>query len=225
MSHPSHRLQRMSLPEAVAASLRERILNGEFEPGEALVQEALAAEYECSRMPVREAFRQLEAEGLIITKVHKGAFVASIPPEQIMELFELRAMLETDMLRHSLPALTEEHLLVAEAKLQELDHAYKQNEITRWGALNWEFHKSIYAAANRVQSLAIVAGINVQIERYIRLQLLLNQTFSTAEAEHRELLELCRARDENAAVPLLERHIINAGRELVASLQAKKATK
>jgi DNA-binding GntR family transcriptional regulator len=225
MSHPTHRLQRMSLPEAVAASLRERILNGEFESGEALVQESLAAEYECSRMPVREAFRQLEAEGLIVTKVHKGAFVASIPPEQVMELFELRAMLETDMLRHSLPSLTEEHLLASESKLQELDQAYAQNEITRWGTLNWEFHKSLYAAANRVQSLAIVAGINVQIERYIRLQLLLNQTFSTAEAEHRELLELCRERDENAAVPYLEKHILNAGRELVASLNTKKIAK
>jgi DNA-binding GntR family transcriptional regulator len=46
-----HKLQRLSLPEALAASLRERILNGEFQPGEALVQEALAAEYECSRRP------------------------------------------------------------------------------------------------------------------------------------------------------------------------------
>ncbi|MFG6611913.1 GntR family transcriptional regulator [Sulfitobacter sp. 1A12057] len=212
----------MSLPEAVAASLRERILNGEFESGQALVQEALAAEYECSRMPIREAFRQLEAEGLIVTKVHKGAFVASIPPEQVMELFELRAMLETDMLSHSLPLLTEKHLCVSQQKLQELDQAYRQNEITRWGTLNWEFHKSLYVAANRVQSLAIVAGINVQIERYIRLQLLLNQTFNTAETEHRTLLEMCRAGDETASIPFLKDHILNAGRELVDALQAKK---
>src|SRR5262249_9700878 len=74
-----YRLQRQSLPQALAESLRERILNGEFKEGDPLIQEAIAAEYECSRMPVREAFRQLEAAGLIVSKIHKGAIVTTLP--------------------------------------------------------------------------------------------------------------------------------------------------
>src|SRR3569833_2490749 len=97
-----HRMHRQSIPGALADSLRERILNGEFKDGDPLIQEAIAAEYECSRMPVREAFRQLEAAGLIVCKLHKGAVVTTLPHDQIMELFELRAMLESDILRQSL---------------------------------------------------------------------------------------------------------------------------
>ena len=99
----AHRIHRQSLPEALAASLQERILNGEFKDGEPLIQEAIAEEYEVSRMPVREALRQLEASGLIVLKTHKGAVVTSIPTEQIGELFDLRALLECDILGRAIP--------------------------------------------------------------------------------------------------------------------------
>jgi len=80
---PIHRIKRQSLPETLAESLRERILSGEFKEGDPLVQEAIAEEYEVSRMPVREALRLLEASGLVAMKTHKGAIVTSIPTEQI----------------------------------------------------------------------------------------------------------------------------------------------
>jgi DNA-binding GntR family transcriptional regulator len=68
----TRRIQRQSLPETLAASLRERILNGEFQEGDALVQDTIAEEYEVSRMPVREALRQLEACGLVALRLHRG---------------------------------------------------------------------------------------------------------------------------------------------------------
>ncbi len=89
----THRIKRKSLPETLADSLRERILSGEFKEGDQLVQESIADEYQVSRMPVREALRQLEASGLIELKAHRGAVVTSIPLEQVSELFELRALL------------------------------------------------------------------------------------------------------------------------------------
>src|SRR5882762_11581551 len=94
----SRQIKRQSLPETLAESLRERILNGDFKEGEALVQDAIAQEYDVSRMPVREALRQLEACGLVVMHLHKGAVVNSVPTEQVAELFELRALLECDLL-------------------------------------------------------------------------------------------------------------------------------
>jgi DNA-binding GntR family transcriptional regulator len=92
-SKPSiHRIERQSLPETLAASLRERILNGEFKEGDPLVQETIAEEYEVSRMPVREALRQLEALGLIVMRTHKGAIVTSMQQAKVAELFDLRAV-------------------------------------------------------------------------------------------------------------------------------------
>ncbi len=131
-----HGIKRQSLPEALAESLRERILNGEFKEGEALVQETLAAQYEVSRMPVREALRQLEAAGLVVLKTHKGAVVTSIPTDQIGELFELRANLECDILGRAIPRMSEGDLAASRLILADLDAAYHRGDVGRCGALN-----------------------------------------------------------------------------------------
>lgn len=219
---PNLRIKRQSLPETLAQSLRERILNGEFQEGEALIQETIATEYGVSRMPVREAFKELEASGLISTQIHKGSVVKSIPMEQIEELFDLRVILESELLERSLPKMTEAHFAVTKELLPQLEAAYINDDISQWGKLNWEFHKSLYAAADRVQTLAIVQGINVQTDRYIRLQLLLTAGKKEAELEHRELLRLCEKGDVKKAVQFLRKHIHDAGHNLVALLKKKR---
>ena len=220
-SRSKYRLQRQSLPEALAESLRERILNGEFKEGDPLIQEAIAAEYECSRMPVREAFRQLEAAGLIVTKIHKGAVVTTLPSEQIMELFELRAMLESDILSHSLKRMSAEDLAQSGDILSQLENAYHSRDIARVGALNWEFHRSLYVPANRVQTLALIQGINVQTDRYIRLQLLLTSAFDDAERDHRRIIDMCKKGDPDV-VSFMRDHIIQAGHNLLDALRKRR---
>lgn len=223
LSGSKHKIQRQSLPEALATSLRERILNGEFKEGDQLVQDAIAAEYECSRMPVREALRQLEAAGLIVMKVHKGAVVTSIPTEQIRELFDLRALIECDILRHAVPKMTDEDFQFSKGILTQLEQAYHERDIARWGAMNWEFHRSLYTPAQRIQTLAVIQGINVQTDRYIRLQLILTGDVLDAELEHRELLKLCTERDVDRAVPYLRNHILTAGSNLLAAIRQKRS--
>src|SRR5882724_3063640 len=137
--------------EVEADSLRERILSGEFKEGDPLVQEAIAEEYEVSRMPVREALRLLEASGLVAMKTHKGAIVTSIPTEQIGELFELRALLECEILGQSIPRMTDDHLVNSQSILTQLEDAYHRRDVHSWGGLNWEFHRSLYVSAQRVR--------------------------------------------------------------------------
>ncbi|MER9572756.1 GntR family transcriptional regulator [Mesorhizobium opportunistum] len=218
-----YRLPRQSLPEALSESLRERILSGEFKEGDPLIQEAIAAEYECSRMPVREAFRQLEAAGLIVSRIHKGSIVSALPSEQIGELFELRAMLECDILSRSLDHLSDEDLVHSEQILKHLEEAYHNRDIARVGALNWEFHRSLYLPATRVQTLAILQGINVHIDRYIRIQLLLTSGFEEAEREHRKILSMCKKRDPEV-VEFMRGHIIRAGHDLLEALTKRRVS-
>lgn len=220
----SRSITRLSLPEAIAESLQERILNGELREGDALIQDAIAREYETSRMPVREALRQLEAAGLVVMKLHRGAVVTSLPAEQIAELFELRAALECDMLDRAIPRLTNEQLGGARGILKELENSYRRRDIASWGRLNWEFHRSLYLAADRVQTLSILQGINLQTDRYIRLHLLLTHAIDSAEKEHRELLRLCTLRDAARAVPYLKKHISSAGRTLLVALRKNRAS-
>ena len=219
-----HSIKRQSLPETLAQSLQERILNGEFKEGDPLIQEALAEEYEVSRMPVREALRQLEASGLVVMQTHKGAVVTSVPVDQVLELFELRALLECDVLGHALSRMTDEDLAGSRDVLSRLEEAYKRGDVARWGGLNWEYHRSLYAPSGRVQSLGLVQGINVQTDRYIRLQLQLAGAAAVADAEkeHREILRLCEGRDKGA-VGFLRRHVLNAGKNLIVALKGRTA--
>ena len=216
-------IKRLSIPEAVAQSLQQRILNGEFKEGDALIQEALANEYQVSRMPIREALRQLEAAGLVVMQMHKGAVVTSIPLGQIAELFELRALLEGDILGHSVPKMTAVHFDTARAILKQLERAYMDGEVSLWGELNWQFHRSLYVAADRVQTLALIQTVNVQTDRYIRLQLVVTNAIAGAEAEHLELLRLCAAGEAKPAVAFLRKHIRDAGANLVRALSERQS--
>jgi DNA-binding GntR family transcriptional regulator len=219
----SHRIQRQSIPESLCDSLRERILSGEFQEGDALVQDAIADDYGVSRMPVREALRQLEAMGLVAMRTHKGAIVTTVPTEEVEELFELRALLEGDLLGRAIPRMTDQDIEAARALLVDLETSYEQQDMAAWGRLNWAFHRRLYLPAQRAQTLAILQGINLQTERYIRVHLVITNGLDTAQQEHRELLRLCALREADRAVAFLREHVLSAGRALVAGLRRHRA--
>ena len=160
-------IQRLSIPESIRDSLRERILSGDFAEGEALVQDVLATEYGVSRMPVREALRQLEAMGLVAMRTHRGAVVTTVPTEQVEELFELRALLESDLLARALPRMADQDIAEAGEILDRLETSYRQQDMASWGRLNWAFHRRLYLPAQRTQTLAIVESVNLQTERFM----------------------------------------------------------
>jgi len=218
----SRQIKRQSVPETLRESLQERILSGDIAEGDWLIQDAIAEEYGVSRMPVREALRQLEALGLVVMHTHRGAVVTSVPTEQIEELFELRALLECDVLRRALERMTDQDISEAQGILNELDASYLHADMASWGRLNWAFHRRLYACSGRVQTLNILQVVNLQIERYIRLHLLLTHGSGEAERDHHELLRLCALRDIDGAVALLKHHILATGRTLVSALRAHR---
>ena len=199
------------------------IIRGEFKEGEQLRQDAIAANFQVSRIPVREAMRQLEAEGLITIVAHRGAVVSSLSSDEIEELFEIRALLESEVLRLSIPNLTESDFAQAEEILRVYENAlWKQGDVSSWGRLNSQFHAALYARANRPHFMAIIRQINNNGERYTGLQLYLTRAFERAKKEHREILQLCRERDVEGACALLKQHIQTAGRTLKETLQQRR---
>ncbi len=216
-------IKRQSVPESLRDSLQERILSGEFREGDALIQDAIAEEYDVSRMPVREALRQLEACGLVVMRTHKGAVVTSLPTEQIEELFELRAMLECDILVRAIKRMTDKDITEAREILSDLESSYKRGDVASWGRLNWAFHRRLYAPADRAQTLALLQGINLQIERYMRLHLVLTDGLEDAEHDHRQILRLCTLRRADEAAAFLREHILGAGQNLLIALRSHRA--
>lgn len=216
-------IPRTSLSSAVADRLREMIMRGEIGEGEQLRQDAIAAELQVSRIPVREALRQLEAEGLINIVAHRGAVVSALSSNEIEELFEIRALLECEVLRLSIPHLTEADFEKADSIMTTFDKALvPKGDMSSWGRLNSQFHAILYSRAERPHFMSMIRQINNNGERYTRLQLYLTRAFERAKREHRQLVELCRKRDVEGACRLLRQHILTAGQTLKESLQQKR---
>ncbi len=212
-------LRRQSLPVDLADELRERILSGDFADGAVLRQEALAARYGVSRLPVREALRLLEGEGLVTLQAHRGAVVAAPSPDQIIELYDLRAMLEKDLIVRAIPHMRPEDADRAEQVLARLDAAFAGEVIHAWGVLNFEFHRCLYLPSGRERTLALAQSINTLTERYLRIQLSLTRDFAQAQDEHRQLLQLYRARRAKEAGAFIERHILSAKKALMQAME------
>lgn len=205
--------------QLVAEAIREKILTGEIKAGEPLRQAALADELNVSRIPVREALLQLEAEGLVNFEAHKGATVTRLSAEQIDEIFDLRALLEAELLRHSIDKLTARDLLEAEAILAELEEAMAAGDTQlATGKLNAEFHSKLYSKAQRPQTRELVDVYSKNSERYVRMHILLAGGIKTAPEEHRLLLELCRDKNTKGACDFLKKHITGAKDDIKALL-------
>jgi len=201
--------------QLVAEAIREKILSGDIKAGEPLRQAALAAELNVSRIPVREALLQLEAEGLVNFEAHKGATATQLNSDQIDEIFDLRALLEAELLRHSITNLTPRDLLEAEAILFDLEAATEAGDTQlATGKLNAEFHGKLYSKAERPQTKELVAVYSKNSERYVRMHILLAGGIKTAPEEHRQLLELCKAKKVDEACDYLKKHILGAKEDI-----------
>jgi DNA-binding GntR family transcriptional regulator len=203
-------------------ALRERILRGDYPDGEPLRQDALADELGVSRIPVREALRQLEAEGLVTFNPHRGAVVATLSLEQIDELFELRADIECDLLRRAIPKMTTHQIGRATAVLDEFEAALRAGDAVRWGPLNWHFHAALYAPANRNFTMGILQKLHQHSDRYFRMQMFLARGGARANAEHRAIAAAVAAKDVKGASQLMRAHILGAGRSLLELLHEQR---
>lgn len=217
------RLRRTTVATGLADALREEILTGALPEGLVLRQEAVAQRYDVSRIPVREALRLLEAEGLVVLRPHRGAVVAGLSLAEIEEIFDLRAVLEPMLLSRAIPELTEEDLAAAEAILGAYETALDAGDVAQWGVMNWAFHAKLYERAGRPQTLAFLGGLRQKADRYTRLQLRFAGDVDRARREHRALLQLCARGDVDAAAALARDHVQAAGGALLDYLRRRPA--
>ena len=218
-------LQRQTVASMTVEALRERILRGDYPEGEPLRQDALADELGVSRIPVREALRQLEAEGLVTFSPHRGAVVSTLSLEEIEELFELRADIECELLRRAIPNTGAEHLTRANDLLDEFDAALADRESERWGPLNWRFHSALYAPARRNLTMGVLQKLHQHSDRYFRMHVVLARGGALANQQHREIVDAVRAQDVKAALRLLRAHILGAGQALVELLEKERGAR
>ncbi|WP_130872342.1 GntR family transcriptional regulator [Pseudomonas bubulae] len=196
---PAH-LARSEIEE----TLRNAILDGRLPCGTAIRQEALAKLFGVSRMPVREALRQLEAQGLLQVVQYKGAVVAPLIEDNSLETYELRQLLEAQALRLSVPLLSKEDFEEAEGYIEALEI---EKDFGKIGTLNRQFHQALYCKAPNKKLLALIEAGLIEEERFLRFNLEQMNLGKLCQDDHRALLRYARARDFEACIAELELHL------------------
>lgn len=208
------RLGHRTLSAAIVEQLRSNILDGSYAAGEQLRQDALAASFQVSRIPVREALFQLEAEGLVLIEPHKGAVVSAFSLEEIDDVFDLRVLLEPRLLAQSAPLLSAADIADVSALDAEFSAAINRQDVAQWGQLNARYHLALYRHARQPRTLAIVTALLQTSDRFTRLQMNSAPAFTRAASEHRKLLRLCRAGQVAQACEYLRVHIEKVRQDL-----------
>lgn len=216
-------LKHRTLASAVVDRLREQILSNAYPAGTQLRQDALAASFGVSRIPVREALFQLEAEGLVQMVPHKGAVVTELSREEVDDVFDLRVLLEVRLFRDSIERLTDADFEALDAIQARFDTALRERDLASWGVLNQALHAALYARAELPQTAAVVAALLQKSDRYTRVQLSSDAARRRAGREHAKLVELARAGRIDEACEFLAAHIEAVRGDLLRMMKARRA--
>ena len=210
-----HRLEARNLPDQLADQLAIMIATGELKPGQRIFEKKICEMKGVSRIPVREALRMLQAEGLVTLVANSGAWVTRLNLAECVELYQIRERLEPLLLRASMPGLDDTVL----AKLADLAEAMERSggDVDAFLRADTEFHLTSYSAAARGETSQIIHRMWNTTQHYRReftkiagRQASLGVTY----LEHRLLLDCLRRQDADDAERVLVMHIRRTRLEL-----------
>jgi DNA-binding GntR family transcriptional regulator len=196
---------RQTAYEYVLGVLRRAILNGELSTGSRLVQAELAAMLDVSTTPVREALRDLATEGLVQFDPHRGAIVAELSADDVLDIYEIRMVLEPLAMRQAVPNISEA-LIARLRKLHESMEADPQS--FDWVDRNRVFHMAVYETAASPRLATIIRNLQDASVMYIGASLQSQPSLrDEANHDHAAILDALEKKDADAAVEALEHHL------------------
>ncbi len=192
--------------EQAYQAIKDAIIGLDLRPGDAIVEDDLAAQIGISKTPVRHALARLEREGLVVRIPYKATYVADLDPGDAADILELRAVLEGLAARSVVEVADDTTLDEAEELLDAYDAAVAAHELDRAADLGEGFHRLVTGASANRHVAAMLETLNLQLAR---LRALSGQHHDRAEAssrEHREILAALRARDAEAVERAFRNH-------------------
>lgn len=203
-----------SASKIIFSALRKAIIEGDIAVGTPLRQDEIARSFQTSRIPVREALSRLEEQGLIKTHRFKGAVVVGLSADEASEIFDLRALLEPEILRGAVPQMTDATKQTAIIRCNDFSNS---SDPLAWGGLNRIFHDTLYADSSQTFTREVADKAMDRVDRYIRAVLLEGNGMQRAKSEHLAILEACLSGNADLAADLHREHILGAKKTLLAS--------
>ena len=201
----------------ISKELADRIISGAIEPGSRLRQDHVAEEFNTSHVPVREAFRRLEAQGLAISEPRRGVRVASFDLGEVREVAEMRAALEVLALRHAAPHLTAAILHQAEEATKAGD---KSRDVRSWEEANRAFHRLILEPCRMPRLLSTIDDLHAASARFL-FAAWRSEWETRTDQDHRAILAALRQGNTESAAATLGRHVQWIGQKPVKTASGR----
>lgn len=206
-----------SLPKIEPASIRQRalhmlreaVITGQFQPGDRLVEEELSQQMRISRGPLREALRQLEQEGLVVSFPYRATEVIGVSDEEVRDvLLPIRLTLERFAFRHALPLLTDADFTELDEMVAMMQSAGEAGDLGRVVELDVQFHELILARSAQPHCAQIWRTISPRVRAYFYRCGPRHHALTDIAEEHRDLLAAMRTGDTVRVMATLEPHIL-----------------
>lgn len=208
-----------TLAERVYEYLREDILTNRYPPNTPLPEETIAAEFDVSRAPVREALRRLAAEGLVKVIPRQGAVVSSFSRQEFLDAYQVREALEVLAVRLAIPRMDVSDIKELEELHKRMAEHAEREEIDAFFRLNAAFHSLFVDRSGNEKLQEMYYPLTSQLRRYYLPSLYLRGGMEQTIEEHKEILEAVKADDVELATQLLSEHI----REVQQALESDDA--
>lgn len=209
-------ISKSSIPRTVKTALVERlrdeIIHGDLVPGQHIRLDETAERFDVSTMPVREALRDLEAEGLVSIFPHRGAVVTQLSADELQDIYEIRGTLEELGTQLAVPLLTGDTLAELNALIEEMDSHL--NEVVTLVRLNHRFHTLLYAPSGRTHLCDLIVTLRYRTQHYLRAYIDQLGRMPQAQVQHRAILEACRSGEAYRAGSLMYDHVVEVGRAI-----------
>lgn len=210
-----------TLASTVGARLRSLILDGSLAPGTILRLAPLASSLGVSVMPVREALRRLEAEGLVVVAPRRGASVAELSVEDAEEIYTLRIALESLCAGRAAERLTEADLVDLERRFAEMEEAEKSTDLDAFIEADHAFHSYLYGLSGRPRLIRMICELQDRSRRYLPSLYEAWQMVEDPLEAHRPLLDAILARDSTRVEALTREHMKQAADRLLLAIARK----
>jgi DNA-binding GntR family transcriptional regulator len=175
--------------------------------------EDVANRFDVSTMPVREALRDLESEGLVTIYPHRGAVVTELTAEDLEDIYDIRATLEAMATRLAVARMTETTCRELAGIIAQMDG--QLGHVATLVRLNHQFHSTLYAASGRRHLCDLNRTLRYRTQHYLHAYIEDSGSMSLAQEEHRRILEACREGDAEKAASLVGKHVAEVGRAII----------